>query len=66
MGARSTMEITRNDAVAEIMRALTSASDEQISMILEDLIGGKHLYNFNIVQDYKGDWTIKYDGRNFI
>ena len=63
MGAYSTMEITRADAFAEIIRALSSASDYELEQVLFDLVGEKLLYNFSIVSDYEStDWFFKYKG----
>lgn len=53
MGAHSTMEITRRDAMSLIREALEEASDEEINRVLYDLWGDKRLYNFRIVSDYE-------------
>lgn len=62
MGAYSTMEITRQDAISVILQNLHTASDEEISDMLFELVGRKNLHNFKIVADYNGPWFIKYNG----
>lgn len=55
MGAYSTMSITREDAMKEILSRVVSASDEMLEDLLFDLIGNKTLYNFRIVGEYTND-----------
>ena len=63
MGAYSTMEITRADALAEIIRALAAASNYDIENVLFTLLSDRLLYNFSIVEDYEStDWFLKYKG----
>lgn len=49
MSAFSTMYITREDAMMQITRKLSTASDEKIAEILFDLIGHETGHNFRIV-----------------
>ncbi len=60
MGAYSTMDITRDDAIESILRELENATDEQISDTLFALIGDKWIHNFNIVENYSEKDTIQY------
>jgi len=60
MGAYSTMDITRPDAVAVITARLLNASDEELENVLFDLFGDKHLSNFQVVSDYSGAWPYKF------
>jgi hypothetical protein len=52
------MSITRQDAIAEIMKTLSVASDEEIADTLYALLGNRILYNYTIVDSYQGheDW----------
>lgn len=64
MGACSTMDITREDAMTEIMSHLFHASDDEIAEVLYELVGHRRLYNFCIVSEYKepdeNGWPIQY------
>ena len=64
MGACSTMDITREDALGEIVKHLFTASDDKIAEVLYDLVGYDRLYNFKIVREYEepddGGWPIQY------
>lgn len=60
MGAHSTMEITRADALRLIRDSLEEASDDEVSRILYDLWGDKRLYNFRIVYDYDDSTGLNY------
>lgn len=55
MGWKSTLEITREDALSEIMRHILKSDDEQIADILETLVGDKLGYNFTIIHEYDED-----------
>ena len=69
MSWRSTMKITRNNAIKEIMAALLCASDETLENVLLDLVDGDenhelYFYNFNIVDQYdEQDTSISYRNR---
>lgn len=63
MGARTTIDITRPDAIREILSRLLMANDQQIANVLEDLLDRHQLYNFSIVDDYNGTWPYKYNER---
>lgn len=52
MGACSTIEITRADALAVIFKELNSASDKTVDEILYRLVGQEWLHNFQIVNEY--------------
>ena len=52
MGANSTLDITRNDALAEMMKHLLRATDEELEEALYELAGRRNLYNFRIVESY--------------
>lgn len=65
MGKDSTMDITRADAMAELLRHLPDASDDELSQALYAVVGDRHCRNFNIVADYSGDWYIKYESGCF-
>ena len=58
MGALSTMDITRDDAIKEIKERLDfkSLTNHQLCDILELLISEKNLYNFCIVNVYGESW----------
>lgn len=60
MGAKSTMNITRQDALSECMRHLMLCDDQQLALVLEDLVGDETLYNFSIVAGYDGEWMHEY------
>ncbi len=69
MGAKSTMSITRADALKEIFGMLLKADDETLANVLEDLNDGSDdphlgLLNFSIVSDYNEDHYIKYRNEN--
>lgn len=55
MGVYSTMYITRADAVAEILKHLAAASDEEIGEVLFDLAcsGERKLWNFLVIDSYE-------------
>jgi hypothetical protein len=63
MGVYSTMAITRQDALAEIMQRLQTASDEQVAAVLFDLTHHQRLFNYSIVPNYEGldGWLHRYD-----
>ena len=67
MGAKSTCDITKEDAVCEIVKHLLKASDRQLEEVLEDLVGDDYLLNFSIVIEYldedEGGWPITYESR---
>jgi len=66
MGAKSTCDITKEDALSEIMKHLLKASDRQLEEVLEDLVGDDYLLNFSIVTEYLDDdsgWPITYETR---
>jgi hypothetical protein len=52
MGADSTLDITREDALKEIARHLETASDEEIANALYELVGHRLMYNFWMVKEY--------------
>jgi hypothetical protein len=67
MGWKSTMDITRKDALGEIMKRLLGASDVQLANILEELASenadgtGLYGHNFRVVANYADDdWEPKY------
>jgi hypothetical protein len=62
MGWKSTMGITRGDAMTEIMARLDAASDDALAEILEELVDnegptgkGLHGHNFSIITEYPKD-----------
>jgi len=55
MGVHSTMCITREDAIKEIINRLDTASDEEIAEALFGIAGNKLLFNFWIVQSYENE-----------
>lgn len=54
MGWKSSMEITREDAINEIMKRLLSASNEELVDVMDGLFGEKG-YNFRIIGYYEGE-----------
>lgn len=54
MGWRSTMDITREDALKEIMGKLLRASDDELEDVLLSLFEDS-LYNYNIVSRYEDE-----------
>lgn len=52
MGAHSTMQITRDDALQYIIDGLFKSSDAELEDILFQLYGDKTLYRFDIVSEY--------------
>ena len=46
MGAKSTVDIKRDDAIAEIRQALGGATNQQISDALEMLVGDERMENY--------------------
>lgn len=60
MGAHSTMEITRGDALDEILVVIRQASNEELENVLFSLFGDCTLHNFMIVKDYNSDWHWKH------
>lgn len=63
MSIYSTMDITREDALREIERNLRNATDEQVEDMLFAMTRDWNSYNFRIVANYEGDWSIKYNER---
>ncbi len=62
MGAKSTIEITRKDALDFIDRLLKNKiSDEELEKIMEILYGDKLLYNYSIVEYYSYSSTSPFD-----
>lgn len=61
MGAHSTMDITRADALAVLQRALAKATDRELEAALFALVGDKAFYNFHIVAMYSGSY-LQYEG----
>ena len=61
MGWKTSMEITREDATAEIQKHLLSASDEELADVLEGLFGNRKGYNFRIIGGYVGDSSFEYN-----
>lgn len=55
MGWRSTMNITREDALVEITKRLERTSDKNLAAALLDICGDSCPYNFIIVSDYNQD-----------
>ena len=56
MGWKSTIDITREDAMKEILRHLDDVPDEQLGRVLEEVLGGyDHGHNYRIVPRYSGD-----------
>ena len=55
MSANSTMDITREDALREIVSHLFDATNKEIADLLYELVGRQRLYNFCIVSSYTGD-----------
>ena len=58
MGAYSTVQITREDALKELTKAIAklgSASNEELEDLLETFYGERKLYNFSIVPSYTPD-----------
>lgn len=46
MGAKSTVDIKRDDAIAEIRQALSGATNQQIADAMEVLVGDERLENY--------------------
>jgi hypothetical protein len=57
------MEITREDAVKLIQNELAKMTKQQLEETLFTLYADNKLYNFNLVEDYNGDWDIKFIDR---
>lgn len=56
MGWKSTVHITREDALKELQRALVSISNDDLAEALEFALGyDKCGYNFRIVEEYNKD-----------
>lgn len=69
MGIRSTMEITREDAIKEIIQNLNTLTSEQLTTLFNRLLNTQleetleeftQWHNFIIVENYSSDWAIKY------
>ena len=60
MGAHSTLNITREDAIAEAIKSLATATDEELEEALFELVGDKKLTNFRIVPEYTDEWCPHY------
>jgi hypothetical protein len=52
MGAHTTLDITREDCLKEILAKILSADDNKLASIAFDLFGDEQLYNFNVVRHY--------------
>jgi hypothetical protein len=52
MGAYSTVSITKEDAIKEILAALDEATDEELADALFALKRERTLYNYRIVDNY--------------
>ncbi len=62
MGWKSTIDMTREDAVRHIEKYLSKASDEEIALALESLIGERIGANFTIRFDAeKADLNVHYN-----
>lgn len=60
MGALSTMEITREDALKELRKAMSrldEMSDEELENLLETWCGERTLHNFLIVRGIQWGWV---------
>jgi hypothetical protein len=53
MGCASTMVITKNDAMKEILKRLPNADDNTIAAVLECLASCNERYNFSICSSYR-------------
>lgn len=60
MGAYSTMSITREDALKEILSRIVGAPDGVLEDLLFDIVGQKALYNFRVVSQYDNDGSLEY------
>lgn len=66
MGCRSTVDITRADALDRIRAALLDASDERLAAVLEDLYGEDTASNYRITESpdpafpWRHDWRSQY------
>lgn len=62
MGVYSTLDITRNDALKEIMGKILTADDSELEEILFTLFSEKTLNNFRIVNEYEFEDGYDSDG----
>jgi hypothetical protein len=69
MGWKTTLDITREDLLREVVRRLAKASDRQLEEVLERLVDeevpsrreGLYGFNFRIVEEYNPQNEFSYD-----
>ena len=52
MGWKTTLYITREDALKELRKAIDLLTDEELADTLESAVGDRKGYNFRIVGEY--------------